>query len=340
MSGTTGTATAATPAAAEDRLEAPIFVVGHPRSGTTLLASMLGRHPEVASTPETLYLLQGRFQLAPSIAAGPAAVAGRIHRTPLRRLAQDRPALEARLAAARPLDEAAVFRVLLASFARANAARRVVEKTPLHLRHTDTILDWFPDARIVWILRDGRACVASLRKLDWSSSNPTVLAAQWVRNMAFAEAAAARAGGAMLRLRYEELIADPVAAMDRVQDFAGLPRSPAVHDHTREVDTVKAFERGWKANVGKPIIAGRAEAWREELPPAVRRTLAGIMDPTLARLGYAPEAPGGPAPLGRLVRGAAGAGIGLERRIYPSLKQLKERIRPSRTKLSARGSPD
>ena len=317
------------------KLDRPIFVIGHPRSGTTLLASMLGRHPDVASTPETLYLLQGRFQLAPAIAAGPEAVAARIHRTPLRRLARDRTALEADLAAAAPLTEAAVFRVLLASFARANGAARVVEKTPMHLRHVETILDWFPDARIVWILRDGRACAASLRKVPWASSNPTLLAADWVRNMAFAEAAEARAGASLMRVRFEALTADPVAEMDRVQDFLGLPRSEAVHDHTREVDTVKAFERGWKENVGKPIIATRAEAWRDELTPGIRRTLAGIMDPTLQRLGYAPEA-GRPGSLaGALVRGAAGGGVALERRFYPALKQLKERIRPSRTKQDA-----
>ena len=324
------------PALALDR---PIFVIGHPRSGTTLLASMLGRHPDVASTPETLYLLQGRFQLAPAIATGPGAVAARIHRTPLRRLARDRARLEADLAAAAPLSEAKVFGVLLASFTRASGASRVVEKTPMHLRHVETILDWFPDARIVWILRDGRACVASLRKVPWASSNPTRLAADWVRNMAFAEAAEARAGASLLRVRFEALTADPVAEMDRIQDFLGLPRSEAVHDHTRKVDTVKAFERGWKENVGKPIIGTRAEAWRDELTPAIRRTLAGIMDPTLARLGYPPEAGSGSLTgslTGTLVRGAAGAGVALERRLYPTLKQIKERIRPSRTKQDAR----
>ena len=337
--GTDGSASG--PASGLDR---PVFVVGHPRSGTTLLASMLGRHPDVASTPETLYLLQGRFQLAPAIAAGPEAVAARIQRTPLRRLARDRDALVAGLAAAAPLTEAKVLRVLLAGFARASGAARVVEKTPMHLRHVDTILDWFPDARILWILRDGRACVASLRKVPWASSNPTILAAEWVRNMAFAEAAEARAGASLMRVRYEALTADPVAEMDRIQDFLGLPRSEAVHDHTRAVDTVKAFERGWKENVGKPIITARAEAWRDELSPAIRRRLAGIMDPTLARLGYAPEAGGAGSVAGSvagsLVRGVAGSGVALERRFYPALKQLKERIRPSRTKQSAAPEPD
>ena len=124
----------------------------------------------------------------------------------------------------------------------------------------------------------------------------------------------ARAGPALTRVRYEALTADPVAEMDRLQDFLGLPRSAAVHDHTREVDTVKGFERGWKENIGKPIIAGRAEAWKRELPPALRRRLAGIMDPTLAgsatrrrRPGAGAAAGRGAAPELRRRRGGAGA---------------------------------
>ena len=271
------------------RLDRPIFVVGHPRSGTTLLASMLGRHPEVASTPETLYMLLGRFQVAPAIAAGPEAVADRIHRTPLRRLAQDRDALAAALRAAAPLTEAHVFAVLLASFAKANGARRVAEKTPLHIRHIDEIRAWYPDAKIVWIIRDGRACIASLLKLPWGAGTPRVMAAEWVRNMAFAQASEARAGPALLRVHFEALTADPVAEMNRIQGFLGLDQSAAVHDHTLGTDIVKPFERSWKENVGKPIIAGRAEAWRSELTPAARKVLSGIMDTTLQRLGYTAE---------------------------------------------------
>ena len=314
------------------RLDRPIFVVGHPRSGTTLLASMLGRHPEIASTPETLYLLQGRFQVATALAAGPEAVADRLHRTPLRRLARDRDALVAALRAA-PLTEAAVFRVLLASFAGASAARRIVEKTPMHIRHIETILDWFPDARIVWIVRDGRACVASLQRVPWATHDPEVLGWQWVRNMAFALAAEGRAGAAMTRVRYEDLIADPVAEMDRIQDFVGVARSAAVHDHTLGVDTVKPFERDWKANVNKPVIGARVDAWKQELAPEVRRRLGAIMDPLLVRLGYAPEGLAGAAGAAGAMTGLRralaghGAGLAIERLAYPRLKFLKEKYR-------------
>ena len=74
-------------------LPAPIFVVGHPRSGTTLLASMLGRHPDIASTPESLFLSQARYDMRDVLGTTPAQIAQRIMRTPMRHLAQSQDAL-------------------------------------------------------------------------------------------------------------------------------------------------------------------------------------------------------------------------------------------------------
>lgn len=332
------TEAAAAPVAALPGVDRPIFVVGHPRSGTTLLASMLGRHPDIAATPETFYLLQGRFQLAPAFRAGPAAVADRVHRTPLRRLAPDREALvaalEAELAAGpAPLDAARVFAVLLALHARARGKPRVLEKTPLHIRHVDELLAWFPDARILWILRDGRACIASLGRVDWAADDPKALAWQWVRNMAFAAASERRAPeGALLRVRYEDLVADPGPVLDRIQDFLGVPRSAAVHDHTLRAGTVKPFERAWKENVNRPLSGARVDAWKDEIDATA---LSPILNPTLVGLGYPP----GPMPPGfgalaralvaarrRAVGGAAAVALG--RRLYPTLKGFLERRRP------------
>ena len=66
-----------------------IFVVGNPRSGTTLLASMLGRHPQVCSTPETLFMSEVQFQVAPWLRLGPQAVAQRLARSRAKHLGLD-----------------------------------------------------------------------------------------------------------------------------------------------------------------------------------------------------------------------------------------------------------
>lgn len=314
-------------------LDRPIFVVGHPRSGTTLLASMLGRHPDVVSTPESLYLTMVRFQLAPLFARGPQAVLEGIENSPMRFLVLDRDTLLARLTALPALTERTVFETVLEAFRAADGKPRLLEKTPLHLRHLDEIFAWFPDARIVWIMRDGRACIASLRKVDWASNDPVLLARQWVRNVSYGLAQRDLRPGQVHMIHYEALIADAPAEMAPLLEFLDLSPSDAVFDHAREVRTVKPTETSWKGNVGRPLMSDRAEAWRKELPADVLPRLDAIMGPMLARFGYGPAsdaaAPGWRTTLERM-RGAAlynGPALAVMRRAFVQGSRLRGRIK-------------
>lgn len=272
-------------------LDRPIFVVGHPRSGTTLLASMLGRHPDIASTPESLYLTQARFELYPLSAGGPQRLAEKIMASPLVHLVRDPQTLAQTLKAHWPLDERALFTLLLDAFRAAEDKPRVLEKSPLHLRHLNELARWYGDARIIWILRDPRACVASLIKVPFATSNPTVLARQWARNVEFG--LSARLPERMLtRVRYEDLIADPEPHMRALCDFVEVPFDERLFDHTAAVRTVKAVET-WKDNVAKPVMADRARAWQSELDPKVQARVTAITRPKLAALGYDAGSPGG-----------------------------------------------
>ena len=273
------------PGAGPDR---PVFVVGNPRSGTTLLASMLGRHPAVTSTPETLFLSEVQYQITPWLPHGPQAVAERLARSRAKHLGLETELVAGSLAALPQLTPRNVFATLLELHRQRQDKPRVLEKSPPHLRHVEQLLDWFPGARVLWIVRDGRACVASLLKVDWASSDPAVLAHQWRRNMRFGLAAEAAAGPRMLRLSYEALVADPRACMAPVFDFLGLGPHPAVFDHRIEAGTISPFEQDWKAKVTQPVDRARRDAWQSELAPADLQRAAAVMNPLLAQLGYAP----------------------------------------------------
>lgn len=268
-------------------LDRPIFVVGHPRSGTTLLASMLGRHPDIVSTPESLYLNIVRFLVAPALSRGPEAVLDTIENSPMRFLVLDRDTLLAAFKELDVLDERTVFQTVLECFRAADGKPRLLEKTPWHLRGMDDLFDWFPDARIVWIMRDGRACVASLIKVPWATSNPTVLARQWVRNIRIGKMLAEERPDQVHMVRYEELIGDARTVMEPVLDFLEVEPSEEMFEHDREVRTVKPTETWWKENIGRPLMSNRAEAWRKDLSPEVISQVESIMGPTLTDYGYA-----------------------------------------------------
>ncbi len=281
-------------------LDRPIFVVGHPRSGTTLLASMLGRHPDIVSTPESLYLNMVRFMVAPALSRGADAVLKTIENSPMRFLVLDRDRLLAALKALDVLDECSVFQVVLEEFRAADGKPRLLEKTPLHLRGMDELFEWFPDARMLWIMRDGRACVASLIKVDWATSDPVALAWQWVRNVSMGRMLAAEWPEQVHMVRYEDLIADAQSAMPPVMEFLEVAPSEAIFDHDREVRTVKPTETSWKGNVARPLMPGRAEAWRKDLSPEVILELETIMGPLLTEYGYELSAGATPAAAGSL----------------------------------------
>ena len=268
-------------------LDRPIFVVGHPRSGTTLLASMLGRHPDIVSTPESLYLNIVRFQVAPVLSKGPEAVLKVIENSPMRFLVLDRDILLTALKALDTLSEATVFQTVLECFRAADGKPRLLEKTPWHLRGMDDLFEWFPDARILWIMRDGRACVASLIKVPWATSDPIVLARQWVRNISIGKMLRDERPDQVYMVRYEELIGDPRPVMEPVMTFLGVEPSEEMFEQDREVRTVNPTETWWKENVGRPLMSNRAEAWRKEMDPKLVSQLEMIMGPLLEDFGYA-----------------------------------------------------
>lgn len=309
-------------------LPAPIFVVGHPRSGTTLLATMLGRHPDIASTPESLYLSQARYDMRDVFGTTPAQIASRIMQTPMQHLAQSTETLTAALtqavASGSALGQRDVFATVLNAYRTAHAKARILEKSPLHMRHIDELLAWFPDARILWIIRDGRANVASLQKVTWATHDARILAQQWVRNIALALDSETRAGPSLLRVRFEELVRDPTGTMPAILSHIGVTASDAVFDHSQAATTIKAVETDWKQNVNKPLQDNRAEAWRTELSAADLAICARIMNPTLTRLGYLAEGQG-PSGLSR-IRSAvvhSPAGLRLMRAGFHLIRSLK-----------------
>lgn len=335
MATTTKRKAKAAPAAAPSlegvgsRPHEPIFAVGFARSGTTLLASLVGRHPMIASTPETHFLNEVQFMVAPSLPKGPEAVVDRLADTPLRRLELAREDVLPVIQRLWPLDLKGIFGAYLEVFRTQQGKPRVLEKTPNHLRHIDELLEWYPDAKVLWIIRDGRACVASMLKVKWGSNDPKVLAQQWMRNIAFGLEAEPRAGDRLLRVSYERLLSNPVEEMNRIQDFLSVPRSDMVHDHTVDVSTVSSFEQDWKANVFKPVMNTRAEAWREELTPEVQDEITAMMEPFLKTFGYdvSREGKASASPFLRFKRSViySPAGVRLLAKGYAVVKRFQNR---------------
>jgi len=231
---------AAAPALDEELLARPVFVVGYPKTGTTLLLGLLDGHPQLVVVPgetrwftdpePTLAQLHGRwirYLVNPSgqepfwLLGSPGGDEDPYLAFTARLLA---------LAAAHP--ERDLLTALVATFGEnAAGARAWVEKTPLHVFQVDRIRGWFPAARFVQVVRDPRATVAAIRRFarhGWRTDVDETVDGV-ARALVQAEEAPRTYGrDVYLVVRYEDVVAAAERELRRVADFVGIDWSDSL----------------------------------------------------------------------------------------------------------------
>ncbi|ULU25354.1 sulfotransferase [Dyella terrae] len=182
----------------------PVFIVGVPRSGTTLLAERLARHPQVCTRGELGWL---------QVAAQRVAQAATVQRSVLE-------------------DAAALY----ATHARQGEhnARWIIDKQPLNLLHVDLILSLWPHARIIHCERNARDTALSLwmqsfhdRAHDYAYDFDDIgavihgcrrLMAHWTK----------RYGDSIRTVHYETFVAAPDEEFAALEAWLQLPSVPPV----------------------------------------------------------------------------------------------------------------
>ncbi len=221
----------------------PIFIIGMPRSGTTLLDRVLGNHTQVVSAGEL-----DDFGLQLRWAAD--------HRTTLDDYVLDHLPV---------LDYAELGRRYLQRTQwRAQGARFYVDKLPRNWMVAGLIHRALPQARILNLVRDPMdVCFSNFRALlgdtfPWSYDLNALAAhyKQYRRVLAHWHAAMP---GKILDVPYNELARDPEATTHKVLDYCGLKWEPGCVDITRNKTAVATLSM---SQVREPIHTRFFEEWR------------------------------------------------------------------------------
>lgn len=237
----------------------PIFIIGMPRSGTTLLDRVLGNHSQVVSAGEL-----DDFGLQ------------------LRWVADHRTTLDEYVLERLPdLDYAELGRRYLERTQwRAQGARFFIDKLPRNWMIAGLIHRALPQARILNLVRDPMdVCFSNFRALlgdtfPWSYDLHALAAhyKQYRRVLAHWHAAMP---GQILDVPYNELTRDPEAMAHKVLDYCGLEWEPGCVDITRNKSAVATLSM---SQVREPIHTRFFEEWRnyeQQLQP-LREAIAEL----------------------------------------------------------------
>jgi len=278
------------------------FLVGVPRSGTTLLRLQLDAHPQLAIPPETGFgLIAGELAARD---AGPGDVLEAITALPTW---PDLGVKPGELTAA--WEELSAWSVAdgLRAFYRTYAAQRGKsrwgDKTPLHASHVYTLWEVLREARFIHLVRDGRDVAVSLREMPFAPGDGSIeaLAVAWRTGVQEAR----RLGSAVphyCEVRYERLVREAEATLRELSEFVELEFDGSMlcaHKRAEERLSEKAEVRreGGVRNLPPerrrifastlgPVDPSRAGRWREVLTAGEIARFEAVTGDTLEELGY------------------------------------------------------
>jgi hypothetical protein len=271
-------------------LDRPIFIIGAPRSGTSLLFRIIATSPQTSHWPGEAHEIWER---------------------------DHHPALhgwESSALTAEDADAKSAARIRRSFYLVAGRDKRLVDKTPRNSLRVSFVDRLFPEARYIFLQRDGRDNVNSLitawrtpRYRTYRLPEPhaipgvpdpnwwkfvlypgwredirgpleTVGAKQWVHsNEAALRDLATIPQGRWTIVRYEDLIARPEDEVARLARFLDL-----------DVDERLREEAGRLTATPINIVTAPApEKWKRENPTEIE-TILPLISPTMERLGYAP----------------------------------------------------
>jgi sulfotransferase family protein len=252
----------------------PIFLVGCPRSGTTLLSTILHAHPNIGMPPETRFLLpayRGREQFGNLDEPASRRAVGEFITGPetnFKDLKLDRGRVIDAVVAAPPTLGSA-FATVWREFAHDRGATRWGEKRPAYWQDMDVILRLFPTAQVIHLVRDPRAVVASLQAVPWYHRASHDATALWVVVDSELRRLGRRLGpDSYHRLRYEDLLADPRQQLTALCDYLGEDFDERMLDHVDAAGDIVPSRKTWHTRVHQPLDPSRIDAWQRSLTPA------------------------------------------------------------------------
>jgi sulfotransferase family protein len=275
-----------------------VFLVGCPRSGTTLLRRMLDAHPEVAITPETHWipeLLDRRAERDVNGAVTKEMVQALSTHRKFARLGIMAGELEALASEGQAQSYSSFVSRVFDLYGRKHGKSLVGDKTPGYVRKIAILNALWPRAGYVHLVRDGRdVCLSVLgwdraeritgRFRTWVDDPVSTVALWWEWNVLLGREAGQRLGsGLYLEVGYEVLVVRPEHACGELCDFLELVYDDSMvryHEGRTKTKSGLDAKHAWL-----PPTPGLRD-WRSEMESTDLERFEAVAGSLLDELGY------------------------------------------------------
>lgn len=165
-------------------------------------------------------------------------------------------------------------------------ARAVLgEKTPGHVIAAPLLAQVHPELKIVAVVRDLRAVLASHREVGWGIKETGALAWLWRLRMSSIEVLVLALAPERVHVAtFESVLADPTVARERIARYLGVPDEFVPVAQTSA--TLFAPREVWRQRAPHDADRTRVERWRDVLVPLDERLVLAIAGPVMERFGY------------------------------------------------------
>jgi Sulfotransferase family len=272
-----------------------VFIVGSPRSGTTLLRRIVDAHPDVAITRETHWitkLLEGEDAVSTDAPVTPEVLARLRAHPKFTRMEVDKAELDRLVSRETPVSYAELVTRIFDLYGEARGKRLVGDKVPDYVRNVPLLHNLWPRAKFVHLIRDGRdVCLSMLtrerfarRFATWEEDPISTAALSWEQLVRLGrEAGAVLPADVYHEVRYESFVAEPAAECERLCGFLGLPcdeRMLAFHEGRAREGSGLDAKKAWR-----PITPG-LRSWRSEMTEGELERFEAAAGKLLGELGY------------------------------------------------------
>lgn len=286
--------------------DAPFFIVGSARSGTTLLRLMLNAHSQVAVPPESRFICEfwsGESEID---------VTDYLTRLAAHKRFQlwDLPVhtVRAEIGDRDRIGFAEAIGATFQAWARVHGKRRWGDKTPRYIECMPVILNLFPAARFVHLVRDGRNVALSYADVPFGPKTVAKAAELWARRVRVGmEEGRTMEPGRYIEMIYEDLVEDPLGEIKTLCEFIELDFEPDMLNYTEKARAAMLPS----ATTLNPHITEKphaVRAWQTEMPDEHVEIFEAVAGDVLSELGYDRRFPE-PSPRAKCLAALGRAGL-------------------------------